>query len=73
MTVLAAVGRMRRELEWEMPAHVVFSARTVRGLAAHSLEPTEAEDSELRQRLARRAALIRKAQPHSRRAERDIR
>jgi acyl carrier protein len=61
MTVLAVVGRVNQELGWTLPSHVVYSVRTVRGLAAHAQGSAAIDDPELRRKLERRATLRRKA------------
>jgi amino acid adenylation domain-containing protein len=61
MTVLAVAGRVKRELGWILPTHLVYSVRTVRGLAAHVQGSVATDDPELRLNLERRAALRRKA------------
>lgn len=61
MIVLSAVNRMRRELGWVVPSHLLYSVRTVRGLATHTREPNAAEESGLRRRLERRATMVRRS------------
>ncbi|MGH3116245.1 MAG: phosphopantetheine-binding protein, partial [Gaiellales bacterium] len=66
MTVLAVSGRVKRELGLALPAHVVYAARTVRGLAAHVQGFTATDDVDLRQSVERRAALRRRVRSRRR-------
>jgi hypothetical protein len=66
MTVLAVCGRVKRELGWALPAHVVYAARTVRGLAAHVQGFPTTGNVDLWHNIERRAGLRRRARSRRR-------
>jgi amino acid adenylation domain-containing protein len=70
ITVLALSARLRQELGWHVPTHVVYSARTVRAIADYALSsPAEegaARDARRDQALER-AGRIRRAARRNRR------
>jgi amino acid adenylation domain-containing protein len=61
MTVLAVTERIKQEMGRDLPAHVVYTVRTVHGLAGYLQGSTAADDSELRRKAEGRATLRRKA------------
>ncbi|MGW4210341.1 amino acid adenylation domain-containing protein [Lentzea sp. NPDC004789] len=71
MTVLAMAARLRRDLSLDVPVHVLYSVRTARGLAQQARTTDAGVDPELRQRLQRRAGLMRKAARAPRRSPHD--
>ncbi|WP_026424303.1 non-ribosomal peptide synthetase [Actinokineospora inagensis] len=61
MTVLAVTERIRQDLGRAVPAHVVYTVRTVHGLASYLRDSAAVDDSGLREATERRAAVRRKA------------
>ncbi|MFD0772351.1 amino acid adenylation domain-containing protein [Streptomonospora algeriensis] len=64
ITVLALSSRLQQELGWEVPAHVVYSARTVRAIADYARSSPEEERAvreNQKNQVLKRAGKIRQA------------